>query len=76
MSEIPDDIWEAAKATVRSFPHDWVDPLHTKAAVVARAILAERKRCADVARKHEVECEWIDGAIEARRIAAAIESGQ
>lgn len=76
MSEIPDDIWEAAKATVRSFPYDWVDPLHTKAAVVAAAILAERERCAEVARRMEIEAGG--GSMDTRdcKIAKAIESGQ
>lgn len=70
MSEIPDDIWESAKQTVASFPHDKIDPMHTKACVVARAILAERKRCAEVALANaHADCDV------AEQIAKEIEAG-
>ena len=52
MSEIPEDVIEAAKRAVSDFPYDSIDPLQAKAAVVARAIMAERERCAAVARFH------------------------
>lgn len=48
MTTIPKDIWRAANECVRE---SFAAPLSPIAGHVARAILAERKRCAEVARQ-------------------------
>lgn len=75
MSEIPRDIWQKA--------HDIMDDACLPGSLVtngtdrairdsiARAILAERKRCAEVA---EARAEWVP--LRAGDMRAAIEAGQ
>lgn len=48
MSKIPEDIEKAAEAATKG-QHGWLDSALGREAI-ARAILAERKRCAEVAR--------------------------
>lgn len=55
MSDIPDDIMLSARRAIASLPFDHIDPLGRKAVVVARAILAERKRCAGIAKLAGIE---------------------
>lgn len=69
MSEIPDDIMGAASAAWPSARED-ADPIRM---TIARAILAERQRCADVARRYLEDiagCDMSDD--EPARIAAAV----
>lgn len=46
MTEIPDDVMKAAKTVWRSA---WNGPIGKEVEVIARAILAERERCAKIA---------------------------
>lgn len=45
--DIPQDVWDAARGVVWSFGGAVLDPFHAER--VARAILAERERCAGLA---------------------------
>lgn len=49
-SDFPADILAAAREAIAGLPYDRVDPMGKKAAVIAAAIAAERKRCAEAAR--------------------------
>lgn len=72
MSEIPEDIEKAAHNAANGLPVG--NNRQAIMAAIARAILAERKRCAEAARTVEGPEDgeyWI-----AARIAQAIEAGQ
>jgi hypothetical protein len=74
MDEIPEDVMNAADAVIERYNEGLVE-------AIARAILAERKRCAEVARNYGTAPGLPDGKSGAFRkhrhaIANAIESGQ
>lgn len=46
MSEIPEDVWQAADTEARKIVHFPIG--HDVVLAIARAIMAERLRCADV----------------------------
>lgn len=77
--DIPQDVWDAASAVYAQLTVDvgeWHDKVH-----IARAILAERERCAKLAEREGVypELNVAGGGPEwyrhAQRIAAAIRKG-
>lgn len=49
MDEIPEDVWEAAESVGQAIPHGPGDAVTVTVGDIARAILAERERCALVA---------------------------
>lgn len=69
MGEIPEELMAVA-SDVYDGTKDFTR--FAKIHHIAEALLAERKRCAEVAMRHAEECEWTDGVIEANKIAGAI----
>ena len=68
--EIPGDVMETARECVRNFDSDYVENWSD---IIARAILAERQRCAYAARRYLEDiagCEMSDE--EPDKIAAAV----
>lgn len=74
MREIPEDVMRAAsKWTAQCYLPEtgtWLDVRD----VIARAILAERRRCAGIARSVEGDAESSEAAGSAHRIASSIEA--
>lgn len=66
MDKIPEDVMRAAAECWASLPKEGAGIAH-----IARAILAERRRCADVA---EERAEWVP--LKAGDMRKAIEAGQ
>lgn len=64
MTEIPEDVMRTAEAAT-SGQHGWLDSVLGREAI-ARAILAERKRCADWCDKTAF-LEWEQGELRAQR---------
>jgi hypothetical protein len=66
MSEIPDDVMKAAYDAALDYRHEKAcDPIHNDDSlqlVIARAILAERERCAKVAMSVKARSDWYNGA--------------
>ena len=76
--EIPEDVKQAADAVWEELASGLIglkDMRHVETEIIARAILAERERCAKIAERLADNSEWRDEAIGAARLASSIRSG-
>lgn len=79
MTEIPDDVLNAAKqvafATEERGEDDAAITSHIGVRVICEAILAERERCTEIAMKMSEQADSHEGSITADMIAGKIEVG-